>query len=146
MNIRVGIILFIVLVGLSSCQAQPEPIQYGSDLCHNCKMTLMDEKFGCELITKKGKVFKFDDVVCLLRYLQAGTTAKQDISQLVVVNFGKKGEMLSVEKAFFLVSDHIQSPMGSNTAAFATREDAHRNNAESSGVIKSWKELEKTKF
>ena len=136
----------IVLAGLYSCQAQPEPIQYGSDLCHNCKMTLMDEKFGCELITKKGKVFKFDDVVCLLRYLRAGTIAKKDISQLVVVNYVKKGELLPVEQAFFLVSDHIQSPMGSNTAAFATREAALRNNTGGSGVIKSWNELEKAKF
>lgn len=143
---RTGVIVFtmLALLGLCSCQAQPEPINYGVDLCYNCKMTLMDEKFGCELITKKGKVYKFDDVICLINYLRTEKTEKKDIDRLIVINYLKKGELLPVEKAFFLTANHIQSPMGSHTAAFATREAALRNNTDRSGEIKTWGDLEKT--
>ena len=140
------ILSLVILLGLYACEAQPEPIHYGTDLCYNCKMTLMDEKFGCELVTQKGKVFKFDDLICMRRFLHSGTVATKDIKQLVVVNYEKKGDWLAVEKAYFLVATHIQSPMGSNTSAFSTREAALRNNTGGAGVLKSWGELEKTPF
>ena len=57
---------------LSSCSVEPQAIAIGKDLCDECHMTIMDPKFGGEVVTKKGKVFKFDDVHCLIRFSKSG--------------------------------------------------------------------------
>ena len=56
--------VFILLLLISSCNTEPQKINYGKDLCEHCKMTIMDKKFGAELITKKGKTMKFDSGEC----------------------------------------------------------------------------------
>lgn len=103
----------------------------------------MDEKFGSELVTKKGKVFKFDDVNCLLRYMRSGAIAKKEYKDIVVINFAKKGEMLPVSTASFLVADYVLSPMGSRVAAFSTKEAAIQFKGTREGAIYTWTELEK---
>ena len=44
-----------MIIGVASCSTEPEPLHYGTDVCHFCKMTLVDNKFGAELVTKNGK-------------------------------------------------------------------------------------------
>lgn len=39
-------------------------------ICSNCKMTIINDKFKYQLITKKGKSFKFDDINCLIIWLK----------------------------------------------------------------------------
>ena len=51
----------MALLLLNGCSKGPKPIDYGNDGCHFCKMTIVDKIHGSELITEKGKVFKFDD-------------------------------------------------------------------------------------
>ena len=144
MSFRLTLIIFLFTSGLLSCDAQPEPIRYGTDLCQHCKMTLMDERFGCELLTKKGKVLIYDDVNCLLRCIRSAAIPKKDIKELLVVNFEKKGELLLVDKASFLLADYIISPMGSRVAAFTTKEASIRFRGTRAGQIYTWTELEKT--
>ena len=53
----IGVMLgFLGLMSFTSCSAGPEPIRYGQDNCHHCKMTLTDKRFGAEIVTQKGKV------------------------------------------------------------------------------------------
>jgi len=40
---------------LTSCTPKPEKIAFGKDNCAECKMPIMDPKFGGEIVTKKGK-------------------------------------------------------------------------------------------
>lgn len=61
----------ILAMFLSSCSTKPEPFNYGKDNCYFCKMGIVDPKYGGEVITKKGKVFKFDDLICMARFLKA---------------------------------------------------------------------------
>ena len=62
--------LILALALFLSCNTEPVPLRYGKDACHLCKMTLMDKKFGGELVTGKGKVYKFDDVNCMINFYQ----------------------------------------------------------------------------
>jgi copper chaperone NosL len=107
----------------SSCAVEPEPIRYGQDNCHQCKMTLTDKRFGAEIITKKGKVYKFDDLNCLVGYIKSGETPEQNIAQMVAVDFKKTGTFVDVHKAFFLKNPAIKSPMRSDIATFSNRND-----------------------
>lgn len=139
---RVYFFLFICgLTGLGACHPGPAPFAYGKDICYTCKMGIIDPKFGAELITQKGKLYKFDDVICLNQYVKSGATEEKDIRQLVVVNFEKENDFLDIHTARFLVSPDFKSPMGSHAAAFTTKENAEKLNTENKGQLLTWKEL-----
>lgn len=139
--VNLAITSVVLTIMLSSCSAQPEPFKYGTDDCHGCKMTIMDPKFGCEIISNKGKVYKFDDAICLSRFLKAGTVSEKDIKQTVVINFEKQNDFLDINKTVFVVASEVRSPMNSNAAAFASKEAAEKFNNGKTGMIFNWKEL-----
>ena len=130
-----------ILFFLVSCSAQPEPFKVGTDICHLCKMGIADEKFGGEIISKKGKVFRFDDIGCMIRFMKAGGIEQKDISQTVAINYEKKNDFINTEKSVFVSSERIKSPMGFNIAAFSNAEAA--NKSIQNGKILSWNELYK---
>ena len=133
--------ILICILLLSSCSAQPEPFRYGKEDCHFCKMTIMDPKFGCQVVTKKGKVLKFDDVICVNRFLNSGNVTNNDIKTVVVINFDKQNDLLDVQQATFVLAPSVRSPMNSNAAAFANKEAATNFNQSAQGAILNWNEL-----
>lgn len=140
---KAGYIYIIAVAGLLlfSCNSKPEPFMYGKDICHLCKMGIIDPKFGCEVITKKGKIYKFDDVICIARFLHSGTIEEKEIKKKVVINFEKENDFLAIETAYFVVAPGIKSPMGSNTAAFLNKESAEKFLNSQDGQKISWSEI-----
>src|SRR5690606_37339040 len=67
------LLLSISALMISSCTPKPEPIEYGSDICHFCKMTIVDQQHAAELVSTKGKVFKFDAIECMLNFEKEST-------------------------------------------------------------------------
>jgi copper chaperone NosL len=131
----------LLLVVLSSCSTGPEEIAYGKDACNDCKMTIMDPKFGGEIVTKKGKVYKFDDMHCLAHFIKAGSVKEADIAQTVFVDYEKEHIFLKSPSLFFVQSPQLKSPMNSNAAAFATQQAATKKAAEVSGKVVDWQTL-----
>ncbi len=114
-----SVVAIIISVLLVSCSSGPRPIRVGQDACTFCKMTVSDKKFGAEIVTDKGKVFVFDDLHCLAAYVKENQQASN--SDFYIVNF-ENGELLPKDKAFILKSESLRSPMGSNMAAFNSKE------------------------
>ncbi len=108
----------IFMMSLSSCTAGPEPIKTGFDNCYFCKMTISDVRFGAELVTKKGKVYKFDDVHCLLSYLKTKDTDPGNVKDYYLTNYAGAHQLIKVNTALLLKSEALRSPMGGNVAAF----------------------------
>jgi copper chaperone NosL len=131
---------FLVLV-LSSCSQQPQPFAYGKDQCDDCRMTIMEPQFGAEIVTKKGRVYKFDDVHCLAAFLKQGSVKEAEIAQTVFINYDQANQFVDSKKAWFVVSPKLESPMNSNAAAFDTKIAAEKKAAEVSGVVKNWQDL-----
>jgi copper chaperone NosL len=134
------IILFCV--SLAACNVEPEPLQFGKDGCHHCKMTLMDNKFGAEIVTAKGKIYKFDDVNCMLKFYNSGQVATEEMKDILIVDFAKSEKLIDARNAWYLKSESIKSPMASNVAAFESDEDLKKMNAEWKGILLSWGELQ----
>jgi copper chaperone NosL len=132
------ILALIPLMFFTSCNAQPEPFKYGIDNCHACKMGIMDPRFGAEIITTKGKVYKFDDLICIVRFLKSGAIKQEEIKQNVIINFEKENDFIDVKNAFFFVSNELRSPMGSNAAAFTTEQAAQKAKAGKEGELMKW--------
>lgn len=134
----------VLLFSLASCNSGPEKIAYGKDACADCKMTIMEPKFGGEIITKKGKVFKFDDAHCVAHFIKTGNVAEADIAQTVFVDYEAPENFLKPPSLFFVQSPQLKSPMNSNAAAFATQEAAQKKAAEVSGTVLDWQTLYNT--
>lgn len=130
-------LLFLLL----ACSTDPEPIAYGTDACHTCKMTLMDKKFGAELVTQKGKVYKFDDVNCMLTFYNAPENNSEKFAHRLVVDFMQPGMLISVGDAYFLKSPEIKSPMASQIAAFGSEAGMNKMKQEWDGIYLVWGEV-----
>jgi len=137
------IILALVLSSLSilSCSVKPEPLVFGKDSCYACKMTLMDEKFGAEIVTKKGKVYKFDDVNCMITFYNSGYEPKENIEHDLVIDFGDPGKLMKAESALYIHSPEIRSPMLSQVAAFSSQVQLDNHNKEWNGKVMTWEEV-----
>lgn len=137
----IPVCLISLAVLSSSCKAKTAPFNYGKDNCHFCKMGIVDPKFGAEVITKKSKVFKFDDMICMVRFLKTGTITEEDIAKKVVVNYEVSNQFIDASTAVFLVADEMKSPMGSNAGAFASKAATEKVNGQGKGLLLSWNEL-----
>lgn len=138
-----AIALFLLPFFLSSCSSKPVPFHIGTDECYTCKMGIADLKFGAEILTKKGKVYKFDDIGCMIRFLKSGSLDTKEIDQTVVVNFEKKDDFIEVDKAVLVASPLTRSPMGFNLAAFTSQAAASKYVEGTTGKILTWSELYK---
>ncbi len=136
-----NILLIVLVIFLISCSVEPEPLHYGHDACYTCKMTLMDTKFGAEIVTKKGKVFKFDDINCLMNFHNAGHEQEEDMAYRLVVDFSNPEKLMDAREAFYIKSSQVKSPMGSHVAAFGTKEMADTHKKQWNGIWLSWGEL-----
>lgn len=123
------------------CSTGPQPIHYGTDNCSFCKMTLMDKRYGAEIMTKKGKAFKFDDVNCLVLFEQEGTIKPEAVAGRYISDFTHEGVLLEIEKALFLHSDNLKTPMASQVAAFATQSNLEKIQTQTGGEMLAWKQV-----
>lgn len=141
LKLSAAMVTAVLLFFISGCSSQPEPFRYGTDVCYLCKMGIADPKFGSELITKKGKVYKFDDIGCMVQFMKSGGVEQKDISRTVVINYEKQNEFIDTDKAVFAASPLTKSPMGFNLSAFTGKEAASKYTGGSTGKILSWNEL-----
>ncbi len=124
--------MFLFIINSTSCRNEVKPINYGKDDCNFCKMTIVDKKFGVEIITKKGKTFKLDDLICAQHFLREGSINVNEIKDVYVNNYQVPGELLNLNKAFLVKKEQLGSPMGGNIASFAS-EAAAENFVEKGG-------------
>ncbi len=116
----------------------PETIEVGRDECRQCKMMIVDGRFGGEIVTSKGKVFKFDSFDCLLGFHRQLVDPGEKV---FLANFAKVGELISAEQAVITELSSTTSPMGSNHVAFSTLEEARTVLSEPNLTVLRWSDL-----
>lgn len=121
---------------VTSCTPSPKAIDYGSDLCHYCKMTIVDQQHAAELVTNKGKVLVFDAIECMVPHLieNEGVT----YSFILVNNYNDPSALIDAESAYYVISEEIPSPMGAFLSAFATKEAASEILKLKKGELYDW--------
>lgn len=128
-----------LLFTVSSCEVKPVPINFGTDTCHFCKMTIVDQQHAAQYVTKKGKQFKFDAVECLLNDLSEN--GMNHLALLLVSNYSNPGEMTDAKEATYLISVEIKSPMGANLSSFGDQAEAESKFNVHGGKLYSWEEM-----
>ena len=136
-------IVVFSMVSLGSCSSGPDPIKTGTDNCYSCKMTMSDPRFGAEIVTTKSKTYKFDDIHCVLSYLQTKDLSPGDIKDIYLVNFCGNHGFINVNNAFLLKADELRSPMGGNIAAFDNRDSLMKVQQQYPGTPLTWESVRK---
>lgn len=133
---------FLLCWLMAGCSHAPDPILYGKDACTHCKMTIMDKRFATELITAKGKTYKFDAAECMVAYLQENPAIASDPkSMFLVSDFSHPGQFADARHSFFLRDSGLSSPMGGNLAAFSSSRSAEAAKKDKSAQIYDWSSL-----
>jgi copper chaperone NosL len=132
-------IVLSVLLGILmwNCSIAPKEIAYGSDSCHYCRMTVVDQHHGSQLVTKTGKAFSFDSIECLINYLGENPNIEEE-GLLLVNTLDHPGKLIDATSASFLVSPNLPSPMGANLTAFSTATLAKEAKDNYDGTIYDW--------
>ena len=133
---NVGLVLGFMTI--LSCSNSPKPISYGDDGCHYCKMTIVDKIHGAELLTDKGKVFKFDATECMLNYVADGNV---EVGSFLTNHYESPTSLISATEATFLISKNLPSPMGAYLTAFESSGVAEKVQAEKGGELYNWEAL-----
>ena len=129
----------ILLLILISCTVSPKSIDYGNDGCHFCKMTIVDKSHAAEVVTKKGKVYKFDATECMINFMDEFDTS--EIELYLSNNYTEPGELIDATEATYLISKNVPSPMGAFLSAFEEDEQAKIVQMEKDGKLYTWEEL-----
>ncbi len=140
---KIAIAIITTSILLSSCSVGPQEIKYGKDNCHFCKMTISDNRFATEIVTKKSKIYKFDDSHCLIEFLHSNAVKEEDMSGIYFTNFSEPHDFLSAKDAILFKSEGLKSPMGGNTAAFNNQDSLTIVKGVHDGNVISWEELKK---
>jgi len=139
----VAMIIAISFLFIACSSPGPAPIELGKEPCSYCKMTIAGPQFGGEIITVKGKVYKFDDLHCLMAFLKEGSVATNNIRDIYAVNFSGSHNLIKADENLLLYkSDLLHSPMNGNIAAFDNRDSlAVTMNKFKGGMPLNWDEL-----
>lgn len=131
----------IVLLFISCGKKEAEPIRLNVDSCGFCKMKIADGQFGAELITAKGRVYKFDDLQCMIYFHKENNS--EQVQGFYIHDFNQLNTLIHAEKAFFVKGGKINSPMRGNIIALKTLKEAEIKAKEFGATMVSWKEIVK---
>ncbi|MFD2725141.1 nitrous oxide reductase accessory protein NosL [Hyunsoonleella rubra] len=131
--------IFGLLLLVLNCNSSPQPIDYGNDGCHFCKMTIVDKVHAAEIVTQKGKVYKFDATECMVSFMKEFDTTQ--IKLYLSNDYNTPEALIDATKATFLISENIPSPMGAYLSAFKTKDEAEKTLAKKGGRLYTWDQL-----
>jgi len=119
----------ILLSGLGmACQGEgkvaPPTVHYGEDVCAACNMIISEERFATAYVAEDEygdrQSFAFDDVGCMFLYenQKGATPLARYVHDL------DTHEWVEAERALYIRSRDIHSPMGSGVAAYSGADGA----------------------
>lgn len=142
MRVPLAIIKCGLIVSLFGCSGGPQEIHYGSDQCDNCRMSIVDKRFGSELVTRQGRAYKFDSIECLVVFRTRGVVNSEDYGSEWVSCVDDPGVLHNVSDVSFVISDSLRSPMGANVNAFVNESGLQEASALPDAITARWDELE----
>ena len=126
---------------LFSCSTEKSQINYGQEGCSYCQMMIMDQRFGAEIVTGKGKIYKFDAMECLLNFKMENP----DIATVIATewtNVHNEDSMLyAAHECTYLRSPNLPSPMGMYINTYKDLKTAEAYQKEHGGELFTWTEL-----
>lgn len=137
----VQLLLSISVLMFADCTRNAQPLGYGEASCAFCKMQLEDRRFGGEIVTQYGRIYQFDDELCLVDFLKMSSPQQKLNAKIYVADAAHNGQLIPASSALFFYSDQILSPMNGNTMAFASRSDMLTMIKNLPGKVSQWNDI-----
>lgn len=121
---------------------RPPQIQYGQVDCAECGMSVTDAHYAAAIVIeapsceRAGKVF--DDIGCMLAYEREPHEGQPEKVLARYVKDFETGGWLDADRAVYVKSNDIHSPMGYGLLAVSTRSAADRLASAKGGVVIDW--------
>ncbi|WP_439506460.1 nitrous oxide reductase accessory protein NosL [Sediminibacterium sp.] len=139
MKTKINATLFMIFLFASCSSKKPEALEVNKDQCEFCKMAVADVRFGAESISSKGRIYKFDDLNCMISFKKSNEKIK--MNQFFVNDYEANNQLIDATTAWYIMHETVKSPMGSNTAAFSKRATAQNKARIISTEVLSWDQL-----
>ena len=126
---------------LANCQKggiSPVPLA-PEDMCSYCRMAVSENQYAAEVIDSDGEAFKFDDIGCLVNFLD-GKKNKAPIAAYFVIDFDKR-EWIKGEDAYYVRAPEVKTPMNGGLIAFTTESQAQQAAEKYHGKLLRWKDI-----
>ena len=130
---------FGTLLLLYGCEVKPQEIHYGADGCSFCKMTIVDTQHAAQIVTTKGKSFKYDAIECMLNHMKGWDQAP--IKYHLVTDYSQPKHLVDATKAQYLISQAIPSPMGAFLTAFRDEQNREDVRLKEGGEAHAWESI-----
>ncbi len=134
----------VMAITLPACKADrvsgPPVVHLDEDVCHECNMIISDERFATATMIDGPRGVEprlFDDFNCQVRFEESNPDER------IVERWSHdyvSSAWLNTETAVFLKSDDLHTPMASQVAAFASRDEAQKVQGEFGGEILTFAE------
>ena len=103
-------------------------------------MNIVDRQHAAEIVTSKGKPYKYDAIECMMQDIKE-RESEIEVALYLITDYSEPGKLINAEKATYLISEKLPSPMGANLTGFANKKDAVKTQHEKDGNIYTWSEL-----
>jgi copper chaperone NosL len=123
--------------GAADAEPTPPTIHYGEDLCELCNMIISEERHAAAYLTDDGHGHAFDDIGDMLR---AHLEMQEEATAFFVHDYEDRA-WIRAEKAHYVLSENLTTPMASGLAAFSAPEEAQALAAELQGQVLTFDEL-----
>ena len=138
-----SILLLLALLLTTACNsstsAEPVPptIHYGEDLCEFCNMIISEERFAAGYLTQEGEERIFDDMGGMFQHhLQE----QEDVMAFFVHDYEERS-WIRAEKAYYVISEELPTPMLFGIIACAELEKAELIASNSDGEVLTFDEV-----
>lgn len=143
--------ILLVLFLLSACGQEetyePQAINPEVDVCEVCNMSLSDNFYATQIISKENVSYKFDDIGCMIEYVEKDQRiAKEDIAKQYVRDM-VTSEWIEIENAYFVYHADFWTPMSNGVISFASKEEAENYLTEQGkGELYDYSQLQEHKW
>jgi copper chaperone NosL len=132
----VSLLPLVLLLG--GCSGGPRPIAYGTDACERCRMFVVDDRHGAQLVTRRGRVLVFDSVECLAAHMHTAPGDAEGARAALVTHALRPGQLVDASGSRFLQCEALPSPMGLGLSACASADEAESLRARHGGQVLDW--------
>ena len=104
-----------------------------------CQMTIVDKQHASQIVTNKGKCFKYDAIECMIHALE--DFEENSIALYLVSDYKEPASLINALESSFIISENIPSPIGAFLSAFKDQSAVAQVQADKGGDIYNWEEL-----
>jgi copper chaperone NosL len=121
-SVKFMVLIFLV-IPLAACSVPvtypAQAIDSSTDVCAKCNMHISDDQFAVEYITDDGTCEKFDDLGCMIKYINSNNVKP---AKIYVRDYISKA-WIDGTTASYVYNPSIHTPMSNGVVSFKTIEE-----------------------